>query len=214
MYKILKRILLVFPVLTLSGCFMGTMRSAEPIGAGNMARIFYFNFPLYYSRDYRNNARNAGSCYWGANVGGMWLFGASDNMDFGLKLDLSEGMGPQLKFRFLHNPPLSMALNAGFGYHFFAEGFSWNMDFLMSSKLSPYSSLYLGFLLHHAPDYRNFSKWSDYFDVKIFRNFAGVALGITFKNFEGVGFIKSFNMELVLPVDKYPPLLWGFSVGF
>uniref|UniRef100_A0A7C2P2U0 Outer membrane protein beta-barrel domain-containing protein n=1 Tax=candidate division WOR-3 bacterium TaxID=2052148 RepID=A0A7C2P2U0_UNCW3 len=210
----MKRILFLLPLLFLNGCFLGTFRSAEPIGAGNVEKSVYFNLPLYYSTDYRDNAKTSGSYYSRANLGAMVIFGASEYLDFGLRYDFAEGLGPQMKFRFLHVPPFSLAFASGFGYNFFAQGFSWDVELLGSAMISHYSSLYLGFLAHHAPDYRNLAKISDYFDVKRFNNFFGVAMGISFRNFEAIKFPSGMNMEIVVPIDKYPPIIWGFNFAF
>jgi hypothetical protein len=210
----MKKLLSLLPFLIFNGCFLGTFKSAEPIGAGNVEKSVYFNLPLYYSSDYRNEAKASGTFYSRANLGGMVVFGASDNMDFGLRYDLAEGLGPQLKLRFLHVSPISVAVAGGFGYNFFAQGFSWDAELLTSSKISQYSSLYLALLAHHAPDYRNLSKISDYFDVKRFNNFFAVAFGISFRNFETIRFPSGMNMEVVVPFDKYPPIIWGFNFAF
>ncbi|MGB9824157.1 MAG: hypothetical protein ACPLN0_06910 [Candidatus Hydrothermia bacterium] len=210
----MKKLLVFLSVPFFSGCFFGTFRSAEPIGAGNVEKNLYFNVPFYYSRSYKEGARTSGTYYTGVGLGAMLNFGASDFMDFGAKLDLAEGLGPQWKFRFIHYYPLSMAINTGFGYHFVAEGFCWNVDLLASSRISEYSSVYMGFLIHHLPDYTNVTSLSQYFNIKSFRNFAGFALGFSFSNFEKVKAVKSFDVEFVIPVHKYPPLLWGLSVGF
>ncbi|MEO0230004.1 MAG: hypothetical protein ABIL77_00445 [candidate division WOR-3 bacterium] len=210
MRKIL--VLVILPLM--SGCFLGTFRTPEPIGAGNVEKNLYFNFPFYYSRSYKEDARSRNCYYGGGNFGMMLNFGASDNMDFGIKYDLSGGLGPEVKMRFIHQDPLSIMVSGGFGYHFFAEGFSWNLNLIASTRISEYSSIFLGLTVSHLPDYRNLAGVSDYFTRKNFRNFGGLALGFSFRNFRIMNSFKSFNMEFLLPFDKYPPIFWGIGVGF
>jgi hypothetical protein len=105
----MKKLLVFLLVPFFSGCFLGTFRSAEPIGAGNVEKKLYFNVPFYYSRSYKEGARTSGTYYTGVGLGAMLNFGASDFMDFGAKLDLAEGLGPQWKFRFINYYPLSVA---------------------------------------------------------------------------------------------------------
>lgn len=210
----MKKLLFLMPVILSTGCFLGTFRSAEPVGAGNIERSLYFNLPLYYSKDYKNSARSLGTFYARPNLGAMVTFGASDEVDFGVKFDLSEGLGSQVKLRFLHYYPFSAAINGGFAYNFLAEGFSWNFDLLGSVRLSSYTSFYSGLLLHHAPDYRGNPASIDYSAVSDFRNFWAFALGISFRNFAFRSLFKGANMEVVFPVDRYPPFIWGFSFSF
>ncbi len=210
----MKKFLYLLPVLLLNGCFLGTFRTAEPIGAGNIEKNFYFNFPLYYSDDYKNDARNAGSFYARPNFGAILTFGASDYMDFALKYDFAYGIGTSMMFRFFHREPLSVSLSGGFGYNFFAQGFTWNMDLLTSARLSPFASLYLGILINHLPDYRGITEGGDLLKVRKFTNYYGFGLGISLKNLSSGYFIKGFGTDIIIPVEKYPPFVWGFSLYF
>jgi len=209
-----KRFFLLIPIVLLNSCFFGTFRTAEPVGAGNVEKSVWFNVPLYYTRDYRENAKKEGTFYPKANLGAMLNFGAAENMDFGVQFDFSMGLGPQVKYRLLHYEPVSVALGTGFAYNFFAEGFSWNVDLLLSGAISPYTVLYSGLLLHHAPDYRISANEEDFSNISDFRNFFGIAVGVAFRNFRIASLIKGANMEVVFPIDQYPPFIWGFNFCF
>jgi hypothetical protein len=208
----------VFVSLFTTGCFFGTFQTAETLGPGNVTAGWYANLPLYFDKEDKTTSKEKGyGAFEKPNVGGYLLYGAGDNVDFGLRGSLGEGVGPVAKIRFINEAtyPFSGALMLGLAYHPFAQGISLRSDVLISKRLSPFSSIYFGWTGVRSPDYRKVAFFNAK-DIEEFDFFQAIFLGVDLrrKSFEDprkATLPFGLTMEFAFPLTPYPALFFGIQ---
>ena len=213
--------ILLFISVFSTGCFFGTFQTAETLGAGNVTAGWYANLPLYFDKSDKEASINAGiGAYETPNIGGYLLYGAGENIDFGLKGSVGEGIGPVTKIRFLNELsfPLSGSLMLGLAYHPFAQGISLRSDLLFSKRLSPFSSIYFGWTGVRSPDYRKVAlPQYEAKDIEDFDFFQAIFLGVDLrrKSFEDPrrkSLPLGMTMEFSIPLTSHPALFFGIQL--
>ena len=218
--NVMKRFFLLLPfVFLLEGCFFGTFQTAESLKPGDVNAGWYANMPLYFDNSVKEKSKehNKGAFIY-PNIGGYLMYGASKSVDFGMRGSLGEGLGPFTKIQFLNekNLFLSGAIIAGMAYHPVAQGISLRADLIFSKRLSLYSSLYWGWTIMRAPDYRMLAyKDVKLNDIKEFREFNAIFLGVDLKRKKGSSYFNKIpfglTMEFTVPLTDYPAIFWGFQ---
>jgi len=216
------RIFIIFFVLVISnGCFFGTFQTAETLGPGNVTAGWYANLPLYFvKKDKEASIDDSIGAYETPNIGGYLLYGAGENIDFGLKGSLGEGVGPVTKIRFLNeiSSPISGAIMLGLAYHPFAQGISLRSDILFSRRLSPFSSIYFGWTGVRSPDYRKVAlSGYEAKDIEEFYFFHSIFIGVDLKRKSFVdprarSLPLGLTMEFSLPLTSHPALFFGIQL--
>ncbi len=214
-----KSFLLLPLILLLQGCFFGTFQTAESLKPGEVNAGWYGNLPLYFDSSVKEKSKNHDlGAFIYPNVGGYLMYGASSSLDFGMRGSIGEGLGPFAKIRVLDEKKsfISAALIAGMAYHPVAEGISLRGDVVFSRNLSMYSSIYFGWTILRAPDYRMLVyKDVDLGDIKTFKEFNAIFVGVDLKRKRRSAYFKKIpfglTMEFTIPITRYPAIFWGFQ---
>jgi len=219
----MRLILVVFSFLSflLQGCFFGTFQTADSLSPGEVDGGWFINYPLYFDQTQRENAREIdSSAFQRPNIGGYFAYGASYFLDFGLRASLGEGIGPFAKIsqEIGRRVKVRSAFILSLLYHPYAQGISARADFVLSKRLSFFSSLYGGWSIARMPDYTKIGiagnhKPQEITDFTILNSlFFGVTLS---RGIGGKRFIPStLVMELNIPIHKRPPIIFGISLKF
>lgn len=210
-FKMASRIAAVLSLL-LSGCFFGTFQTAQTLEPGGVDAGWYVNYPFYFDKVSREEAKNRGKAYTLPNIGGYIGYGTNGSFDVGLRGSLGEGIGPYGKLRLLNESPFSLGTLFGFGYHPVAQGISLHLDLLVSKRLSRFSSIYTGLEILRMPDYRRGTDAPDIQDVDEFKQFEAIFFGIKASR-KGGGRYRNLpfgiTLEFTFPLTENPALIFG-----
>ncbi len=208
-------------VIVSSGCFMGTFQTAKTVGYQNTSYGWYFNFPVYFDRQYLDSSvvRNKGA-HIIPTLGYTYTYGVSDNIDAGFRANFGEGIGVYTKLQFLNLRTFNGALMLGLGFQPFALGMTLRSDLIFSTSVVQSSTTYFGFSFMRMPDYRRIGiifddarklKYDDLTRFTLFLEaFGGVELTNVYINHIPVKLLVEFGV----PIQPYPPLYIGAMVKY
>ena len=213
-------ILSTIVVLMSSGCFMGTFQTAQTLGYQNTSAGWYFNFPIYFDRQYLDSSvvRNKGG-HIIPTVGYIYSYGVAENIDAGFRANFGEGIGVYTKIQYLNvGNTFRGALLLGLGFQPLALGMTLRSDLIFSTSAPGNSTTYFGFSFMRMPDYRRIGiifqdakllKYDDLMRFKLFMEaFGGVELTNVFINHIPV----KLAVEFGVPIQPYPPIYIGVLV--
>ncbi len=218
--KILRFILLSMLLFLSTGCFMGTFQTARTLGYQNTSAGWYFNFPVYFDRQYLDSSvvRNKGG-YIIPTLGYIYAYGVSDNIDAGFRANFGEGIGVYTKIQFLNiNNRFNGAVLLGLGFQPLALGMTLRSDLIFSTSVQGNSVTYFGFSFMRMPDYRRIgiifqdAKMLKYDDLMRFRAFMEAYGGVELSNVYINHIPVKLAVEFGVPIQPYPPLYVGVLV--